>query len=64
MVDGSVSPPQPTNSGVPQDCVLSPNLLLIFTNDFLSITSNPINSYADDSTLYSSTIFPKVKIPK
>ena len=59
MVDGSVSPPHSINSGVPQGCVLSPTLFLIFINDLLSLTSNPIHSYADDSTLHSSTIFPK-----
>ena len=59
VVDGSVSPPQSINSGVPQGCVLSPTLFLIFINDLLSITSNSIHSYADDSTLHSSTIFPK-----
>ena len=40
-------------------CVLSPTLFLIFINNLLSVTSNPIHSYADDSTLHSSTIFPK-----
>ena len=57
MVDGSVSHPQPINSGVPQGCVLSPTLFLIFINDLLNVTHNPIHSYADDSTLQSSTIF-------
>ena len=59
MVDGSVSPPQPINSGVPQGCVLSPTLFLIFINDLLNVAHNPIHSYADDSTLHSSTIFPE-----
>ena len=59
MVDGYVSPPQYINSGVPQGFVLSPTLFLIFINKLLSITSNSIHSYADDSTLHSSTIFPK-----
>merc|ERR1712002_1214306 len=59
MVDGSVSPPKSINSGVPQGCVLSPTLFLCFINDLLSISSNHIHSYADDSTLHSSTMFPK-----
>ena len=59
VVDGSVSPPRSINSGVPQGCVLSPTLFLCFINDLLSITSNHIHSYADDSTLHSSTMFPK-----
>merc|ERR1711895_336117 len=59
VVDGSVSSPLSINSGVPQGCVLSPTLFLIFINDLLSVTSNPIHSYADDSNLHSSTIFPK-----
>ena len=59
VVDGSVSPPQSINSGVPQGCVLSPTLFLIFINDLLKVSLNPIHSYADDSTLHSSTIFPK-----
>ena len=35
------------------------SLFLFFINDLLLISSNHIPSYADDSTLYSSTIFPK-----
>merc|ERR1712055_292725 len=32
-------------------------LFLLFINDLLSCTSNPIHSYADDSTLYISKVF-------
>ena len=51
MVDRSISPPQPINSGVPRECVLSPNLFLIFINVFLSITTNPMHLFANDFNL-------------
>ena len=57
VVDGATSSSFPINSGVPQGSVLSPTLFLLFINDLLSISSNPIHSYADDSTLHSSTCF-------
>ena len=56
-VDGSTSPCFPIQSGVPQGSVLSPTLFLLSINDLLLSTSNPIHSYADDSTLHSSTSF-------
>ena len=37
---------------------MSPTLFLIFINDLLSATSNPIHSFADDSTLSFSYSFP------
>src|ERR1700755_1548127 len=37
--------------------VLSPTLFLLFINDLLNCTSNSVHSYADDSTLHSSTHF-------
>ena len=58
VVDGSSSSSFSVNSGVPQGSVLSPTLFLLFINDLLNTTSNAIHSYADDSTLHSSTIFP------
>src|ERR1044072_6796737 len=57
VVDGATSPSFPVKSGVPQGSVLSPTLFLLFINDLLSCSSNPIHSYADDSTLHSSTHF-------
>ena len=57
-MDGSSSSSFSVNSGVPQGSVLSPTLFLLFINDLLSTTDNAIHSYADDSTLHSSTIFP------
>ncbi|VEN56119.1 unnamed protein product [Callosobruchus maculatus] len=41
------------NTGVPHGSVLSPTLLLLYINELLEITSNPIYSFADDSTLVS-----------
>ncbi|KAL7644673.1 UNVERIFIED_CONTAM: hypothetical protein RMT77_004214 [Armadillidium vulgare] len=57
VVDGATSSSFSVNSGVPQGSVLSPTLFLLFINDLLSCSSNHIHSYADDSTLHSSTHF-------
>nr|CAI5856361.1 unnamed protein product [Callosobruchus analis] len=43
----------PINAGVPQGSVLSPTLLRLYINELLEITSNPVYSFADDSTLVS-----------
>jgi hypothetical protein len=59
-VDGHSSPSSFINSGVPQGSVLSPTLFLLFINDLLSSTVNPIHSYADDSTLHMSSNFGSV----
>jgi archaellum component FlaG (FlaF/FlaG flagellin family) len=59
LVDGYTSDSYKINAGVPQGSVLSPTLFIIFINDLLSITSNPIHSYADDSTLVASYDFDK-----
>ena len=56
VVDGATSSFS-VNSGVPQGSVLSPTLFLLFTNNLLTCISNSIHSYADDSTLHSSTHF-------
>ncbi|KAL7631513.1 UNVERIFIED_CONTAM: hypothetical protein RMT77_018187 [Armadillidium vulgare] len=59
VVDGHRSSFKSINSGVPQGSVLSPTLFLLFINNLLSITSSPIHSYADDSTLHYSFQFEK-----
>jgi ribonuclease P/MRP protein subunit RPP40 len=51
-VDGVQSKPAAINAGVPQGSVLGPTLFLIFINDLLESTENPIHSFADDSTLH------------
>jgi hypothetical protein len=56
-VDGHTSCSKHINSGVPQGSVLSPTLFLLFINDLLGTTANPIHSYADDSTLHMSSAF-------
>ena len=56
-VDGCLSSERKFNSGVPQGCVLSPTLFIIFINDLLSITKSRLHAYADDSTLHCSSIF-------
>jgi hypothetical protein len=58
VVDGATSAPHSLNAGVPQGSVLSPTLFLIFIDDLLSSTLNPIYSYADDSSLSSSYHLP------
>ena len=52
-IDGFRSGSQSINAGVPQGSVLGPTLFLIFINDLLDLTSNPVHSFADDSTLHS-----------
>ncbi len=56
LVDGQCFTFKSINSGVKQCSVLSLTLFLLFIND-LSITNCPLYSYADDSTLHSSTSF-------
>nr|CAH7737232.1 unnamed protein product [Callosobruchus chinensis] len=53
VVDGFSSSFHNINAGVPQGSVLAPTLFLIHINDLLSSTTNPIHSFADDSTLHA-----------
>ena len=53
-VDGYLSNPHSTNSGVPQGSVISPVLFILFIDDLLSSTSSSIFSFADDTYLSSS----------
>ncbi|KAG4072862.1 hypothetical protein HA402_002605 [Bradysia odoriphaga] len=59
VLDGAVSERTTINAGVPQGSVISPVLFLIYINDLLALTSNPIHSFADDSTLHHSYVFDK-----
>jgi hypothetical protein len=54
VVDGASSDVLPTNAGVPQGSILSPTLFLLHINDLLTVTSNPIFSFADDTTVIAS----------
>jgi retron-type reverse transcriptase len=56
-VKGILSQYFKTNAGVPQGCVISPTLFLLFINDLLSLTKTMIHSYADDTTLSSIISF-------
>nr|CAH7749544.1 unnamed protein product [Callosobruchus chinensis] len=53
VVDGFSSSFHNTNAGVPQGSVLAPTLFLLHTIDLISSTTNPIHSFADDSTLHA-----------
>ena len=53
-VDGYLSDTFTINAGVPQGSILSPTLFLLYINDLLEKTKNPIYSFADDSTVVSS----------
>jgi len=60
VLDGCTSDRLVINAGVPQGSVLSPILFLIYINDLLATTCNPIHGFADDSTLHHSYKFDKV----
>ena len=60
VIDGHRSTFKSINIGVPQGSFLSHTLFVIFINDLLSVTSSPIHSYADDSTLHYSFHFERL----
>nr|CAH7758936.1 unnamed protein product [Callosobruchus chinensis] len=53
VVDGFSSSFHNINAGVPQGSVLAPTSFLLHINDLVSSTTNPIHSFADDSTLHA-----------
>lgn len=57
VLDGFTSDTHNLNSGVPQGSALAPTLFLIFINDLLNLTVNPLYCFADDSTLDASYSF-------
>lgn len=63
-IDGDQSRAYQVNSGVPQGSVLSPTLFLLFINDLLTSTSNPIHAFADDATLHCSLSYPSFRVAK
>ena len=56
VVDGTFSSEFCTNSGVPQGSVLSRTLFVLYINDLLKSTINPIHSFTDDSTLHATVL--------
>ena len=57
VAEGHCSSPNIITSGVPQTSVLSLTLFLLFINDLLNLNQCPIQSYADNTTLYFSTSY-------
>lgn len=50
-------------AGLPQWWMLAPTLFLLYINDYLFCTSNPIHNYADDSILPTASQSAKVFQP-
>ena len=57
VIDGTSSNLYPVNSEVPQVSVISSTLFLLFLNELLCLTSNPIYWFDDDSRLCQSFSF-------
>ena len=56
-MDSHCSSSKTINSGVPQDSVLSPTLLLLFINYLINLIQLSIHSYADHTILHFSTSY-------
>nr|CAI5828957.1 unnamed protein product [Callosobruchus analis] len=56
VVEGCTSDVFSINAGVPQGSVLSPRLYLLYINELLETTSNPIYSFADATTLTKKSL--------
>ena len=52
IIEGTVSPPLPVKSGVPQGSILGPLLFFLYINDICEVCSSSISLYADDAKLY------------
>ena len=52
VLDGQASDPVPVLSGVPQESVLGPVLILIFINDLPENIRSSVRLFADDCVLY------------
>ena len=53
VVNGTGSSFLPIRAGVPQGSVLAPLLFLVFINDLFECVQNPLDVFADDSTLWT-----------
>ena len=59
VLDGKSLQEYPGNAGVPQGCILSPKLYLLYINDLPDDVFCNVAIYADDTTLYCKDMFKK-----